>query len=224
VILLAQVNKKVTIIIVILILIGAGAYLLMKKVPQLPNNQTTVTQNKPATTGQTMQGTLKSLLSSGKSQKCEYVNKTEATSVSGTVYISNGKMKGDFTTVSGENKITGHMIVNSGYSYVWTDMMTKRGIKMAINQQQQQPSGVPANNQALDMNKTFTYTCQGWTEDNTVFTPPSDISFSTFALPPVRPSGVVPSNAGANPSACSACDNLPAGAAKDACKTQLHCQ
>ena len=195
---------------------------MTKKSPQLPNKQALVTQNKPAVTKQTIQGTIKSLLSAGKSQKCTYSNKLQATSVNGTVYVANGKIRGDFTSVSEQTKINGHMIVDSGYSYVWTEM-SKQGIKMAIDQQRSTSDST--NNQTPDINQTFTYTCQGWTEDDAIFTLPSDISFSTFALPLAQPSGVAPSNAGAIPStACSACDNLPVGTVRDACRTQLHCQ
>jgi hypothetical protein len=214
-------NKKIIIVVLILILIAAGAYLLMKKTPQAPVNHAPVTiQNKPANSkSQTMQGTIKSLLTAGKSQKCTYSSQLESSSVEGIVYVTNGKMKGDFTTTSKENKVTGHMIVDGGYSYIWTDL-TSKGIKMAIDLQQQ-PSSASANSQAPDINQSFSYTCQGWTPDNTVFAPPSNVSFTTFTLPS---SGAMPSGIQVPSAACSACDSIPAGAGRDTCRTQLHCQ
>lgn len=215
--------KKIIIILIILILLGVGAYLLMGRSYQPPTSQVPVSQNKPTSSGtQTIQGTIKSLLSAGKSQKCTYSSNLESGSVGGVVYIANGKMRGDFVSVTEQTKINGHMIVDSGFSYIWTDM-NKQGIKMAIDQKVQ-PTGTSANSQTPDINQTFNYTCQTWTEDNSMFTLPSDISFSTFTLPVVQPSGVAPSNNGTSTSVCSACDNLPAGSARDTCKAQLGCE
>jgi hypothetical protein len=222
-------NKNVAIVvgILILIIVGFVAYSAMKK-PSQPINKAMVTsENKPAASNSqtTAQGTLKSLLSSGKSQKCTYSYSRQSTTVSGTVYVANGKMRGDFVSPSGQSKVTGHMIIDGGYFYVWTDL-SNSGIKMAVNQEQ--PANAPvSNSQTPDINQSFTYSCQGWAEDDTLFVLPSSISFVTTTLP-VAPSssGVgTPSGAGVNPSSyCSACDNIPAGPGRDACRTQLHCQ
>ena len=117
------------------------------------------------------------------------------------------------------------MIIDGGYFYVWTDL-SNSGIKMAVNQEQ--PATAPVNNsQTPDINQSFTYTCQGWAEDDTLFALPSSISFMTTALP-VAPSSSgagTPSGTGTNPSSyCATCDNIPAGPGRDACRTQLHCQ
>jgi hypothetical protein len=209
--------------ILILFIIGSGAYLALKKSPQPSANKAPVTQNKSADSGaQTVQGTIKSLLSSGKSQKCTYSSNLESASVSGTLYVANGKMRGDFASGTEQAKISGHMIADGGFSYVWTDT-SKQGVKMAIDLEQQL-AGFLANNQTLDINQTFAYTCQGWTGDGSVFTLPSDITFSTFALPTVAPSGTVPSSKATNPSSCLVCDNLPAGSARETCKTQIGCK
>jgi|WetSurMetagenome_2_1015567.scaffolds.fasta_scaffold11632_2 hypothetical protein len=220
------VNRNVAIVVgvLILIIILIGGYSIFSKSQKPPTNNAPVTQNKPVNSGsQTIQGTIKSLLTSGKSQKCTYSSKIESTSVSGTVYVANGKMRGDFSTISEQSTISGHMIIDSGFSYIWTDM-NKQGIKMAIDQQQlQQPSGAPANNQTPDINKTFNYACQGWAGDGSMFNLPSDITFSTFTLPAASSSSAAPANKGTNSLNCSVCDNLPAGTARDTCKTQLKC-
>jgi hypothetical protein len=212
------VNKKIIIIIIVLVLIIVGV-LLVKKAPQSPTSQTP--QGSTETSSQKIQGTIKSLLSSGKSQKCTYSSKVESMTGNGTVYIANGKMRGDFTSITAETKVNGHMIVDAGYSYVWTDS-TKQGIKMAIDQAQ--PSGSPSDSQGPDLNQQFAYTCTGWSADNSIFTPPTDVTFSTFTLPVAQPSGVLPSGSEANPAGCSVCDNIPEGAARDTCKTQLNCE
>ena len=212
--------KKLLIVVSVLLVIGVGAYLLLGMKLQGSNTKTSITQNKSVSKTKSMQEVLKDLMASGKSQKCTYSNKLELVTVSGTIYIAGEKMRGDFTSVSKGNNISGHMIVDSQFTYTWTDV-SKRGVKVAINQQ---PSGGPLNNQALGINKTFSYNCQDWLGDSAMFVPPSDVVFATYMLPSGQPSGVVPSSAQDNASSkCSVCDNLPAGSGKDACKAQLHC-
>lgn len=217
-------NKNVAILIGVLIvfIVIFGTYSLTKKSPQSLTTQTPVTTEKKSTT-QTIQGTLKSLLLAGKSQKCTYSNKLESASINGTVYVANGKIRGDFTSGTEQTKVNGHMIMDSGYAYVWSDM-NKQGIKMAIDLKQQLPTGSPANSQTPDINQTFEYKCQEWAEDSTMFILPSTITFSTVALPGTQPSGATPSGT-INPAvACSICDKIPAGSGRDVCRTQLHCQ
>jgi hypothetical protein len=214
-------NKNIIIIVIILAIIAVGVYFFTSKPLKAPNSLSSTAQSKTESKTQTMQGTLRSLLSSGKSQKCTYSNKIESASIEGTVYVVNGKMRGDFISGTEEKKVNGHMIVDGKNSYVWTDS-SKQGIKMAYDPNEQTPSIVPANtnSQISDINKTFTYKCQGWAENNAVFSPPSDIAFSSFTIPSVS----APSGAETNPPACAACDNLPEGTAKNTCKTQLNCE
>jgi hypothetical protein len=225
---LTQVYKKIIIVLVILVLIGTGGYLVMKKPPQL-NNQAPTAQNEPETaTNATIQGTLKSLLTAGKSQKCTYSDKpettsAETTSVEGTVYVANGKMRGDFSSTSEQIKVNGHMIADGEYSYVWSDL-DNQGIKMLIDQQESSNAPTDTNTQTPDINQSYTFNCQGWTQDNTMFVPPSNITFSTFTLPSGLPSVAPPTDTDTNQSACAACDSIPAGEARNACKTQLNCK
>lgn len=220
-------NRKTVIIVTILIIICVGAYLLIKKSPQPVNDQTSIGQNNPEnSTSQTVQGTLKSLLSAGKSQKCTYSNKVDSATVEGTIYIANGKIRGDFTTTSEQTKMSGHMITDKEFSYTWNDL-SNQGIKMTINQEQQAPSdsSTEPNNQTSDINQTYTYTCQGWKEDAAMFIPPANITFSTFTLPNTQSNGTAPANGDStNSSMCATCDNIPAGEARDTCKTQLNCK
>jgi len=221
-------NKNVAIVggILILIIVGFFAYSAMKK-PSQPINKVVTSENKPATSNSqtTAQGTLKSLLTSGKSQKCTYSYDHQSTAVTGTIYVANGKMRGDFVSTSGQSKVAGHMIIDGGYFYVWTDL-SNNGIKMAVNQEQ--PTNAPVNSQTPDINQAFAYTCQGWAGDDTLFTLPSGISFMTTTLPAVPSSpgvGTPSSSVGTNPSSyCSVCDKIPAGSGRDACRAQLHCQ
>ena len=110
--------KKLAPIFLVLVIIGlgAGAFFATKKsTPQVSNNQAapTTVQQPTETKAESAQGSLKSLLTMGKTAKCTFSNKTESANVDGTVYVANGKMRGDFKTTYGKNTSSGHIIVDS---------------------------------------------------------------------------------------------------------------
>lgn len=219
-VLLVQMNKKI--IIAIVIIIGLGGYFLLNNKSQTSDNSL-VTSEKESAGEETISGTLKSLLFMGKSQKCTYSASVDSTTVTGIIYVADKKIRGDYSSTSEEMKISGHMIVDEKYSYVWTDA-SKQGFKMANDEQEKMSEdlkGKQVENQAVDLEKKFTYKCQGWSKDNSLFIPPSDISFSTFDVPSIEPSAFIPQDAGIN---CSTCDNVPEGTARDTCKSQLGCE
>jgi hypothetical protein len=217
------VNKKLVGILIVLILIGVGASFVVKRAPQTTTKQPpTVTKAPTVTPKETMQGTLRSLISSKKPQICTYSNDLGSASVSGTVYLADGKVKADFTSVSEENKISGHMIINDGYAYIWTGT-TSKGIKIVFDPNQ--PTGTPLNSQVPDLNQSFAYACKEWKTDASLFAPPLNVDFSLISVP-AQPSGAVSPASGSvtNGSACSVCDKLPAGESQVACRAQFHCK
>jgi hypothetical protein len=219
------VNKRLVVILIILIVIGIGASFFVKRAPQTLTKQLSPVSKLTPTVvpKETMQGTLRNLIYSKKPQVCTYSNKLGTVSVSGTVFIADGKMKADFATVSAENKINGHIVINNGYTYIWTGT-TNKGIKVVFDPNQS--AGLPINSQAPDLNQSFTYVCKDWVKDASLFTPPTNIDFSLISVPAMLPSGAVAPSSGAvtNESACLVCDKLPAGESQTACRAQFQCQ
>ncbi|MDP2632966.1 MAG: hypothetical protein Q8P25_04580 [Candidatus Curtissbacteria bacterium] len=221
-------NKKIILIIAaLLVVVGVGGFYAMQKSSKTSNDQTTSVNT--GSNSETIQGTLKNLLSGGKSQQCTYSNTQDSASVEGTIYIADGKMRGDYKTTSNGTTTSGHMIVDSAFSYIWTD--DNQGFKYPIPAEQPSASGPSGNAQinqenAPDLNQSFNYSCKGWNAENSVFTPPSSVNFQTFTIPTLPASVKNSANGASNDSApdCSICDNIPAGAARDTCKTQLKCQ
>lgn len=202
-------------LILIIILFG-GYYIIRSSHTTKPGQtKTTMAQNKVSKTPITLQGTLKNLLDSNKSEKCTYSANAGSSLLNGIVYVSDGKMKGDFT--SGINKaatVSGHIIIDSPNAYIWTDI-SKNGLKFSLASLTASNSAGVLNTQAPNLNQQVSYSCQNWKADNSVFTLPANISFTALNLPSVPDNG--------NKAACSACNNLPA-APQQACKTQLNCQ
>jgi hypothetical protein len=221
-------NKNIIIIAaIILVIAGGGVYFLSTKnknsaspSESIPNNvvSNANSQSKERNTSeQTAKQSIKNLLTSGVAQKCTYKDDSDDVNVEGAAYIANGKMRGDFST-SIEGKTTnGHMIYDGKTSYIWTDGMNT-GFKMDIDINKEQPTEKDTT-QGLDINKDINYTCSPWVIDQSQFTPPTTVNFSTFAIPSTVPSADSSEN---NKEACSACNSL-SGAAKTQCLTMLKC-
>jgi len=226
-------NKKILLIlgILVLVLLGAGVFFLSKlgstqNQPELIQNQKTpsTAQSNTGNKSGPIETTLKSLLSMGKSLKCSFSNNTKDASVSGTVYAGSGKVRQDFQTNAAGIATSGHVIVDSSTMYMWTDT-SNQGFKFALDQVSS-PSSGSAQSQTPDINKAMNFSCKGWSIDNSFFVLPSKVTFQSFTVPSASQSGGTTggSGVGAPKSACAACDNLPAGEARNACRTQLKCQ
>ncbi len=215
-----QKNKIVVGIVILLVVLLGGVFLTMNKSKSqtsTPSAKVGQPEMQKATT-ETAQGTLKSLVASGKSVKCSFSNSaTDSAKVSGTVYVSSGKMRGDFKTTSNDS-VSSHVIVDSQNSYIWTDM-SKQGYKFAIANQQQ--TNAAGRSQGPDMNQTVDYSCQDWSVDGSVFALPTDITFTS----PIMPAASSTTGGGSTgvSAQCAVCDNIPAGSGRDACKAQLRC-
>lgn len=219
-------NKKAlpVIIILLLLVLGLGVVLVMSKKssPSVSENtvvQTPAVAQKTETTEQPAQETLKSLLTGGKSQKCTFSNTTDATTVNGTVYIAKGKIREDFKSTAAGVETNTHVIVDSTYSYMWTEN-SQQGFKFPITQEPTATSSPSQSSQSVDLDQMLNYTCSGWTEDDSLFKLPANVTFQSFTVPSLPPTG----SASGSADQCSVCDDLPAGDAQDTCKTQLHCQ
>ncbi|OGM27720.1 hypothetical protein A2962_02580 [Candidatus Woesebacteria bacterium RIFCSPLOWO2_01_FULL_39_61] len=213
-------NKKVliTIIIIALLLIGGGVYVMSTS-----NNSKTV----PVTTtgtdinniqepSQVSQRSLKDLLAAGISQKCTFKDVSNDVEIEGTSYIANGKVRGDFSTTAEGKTSVGHSIFDGKASYVWMDG-SSTGLKMEIDTSATSTTEA-STQQGLDLNKTIDYNCDAWLQEESVFNPPSDVTFTSFVVPT---SSAGDSTQG-NQNLCSPCNSLT-GEQKTQCLTALKC-
>lgn len=166
--------KKALPIIIILLVLGTGAYYLnSKKQLQLPQTQ--------KQKGEGMVGSIQDALSKSLSLKCEYPdeegNKT-------TTYIKAGAIRADaYASVNGQRRNT-HMIMKDEKLYTWDDEK-KEGMMMSLKSVQNtqvQPQTGTQNTQSKedvvgDLEKYKDY-CKSATVSDSLFTPPSDIKFT----------------------------------------------
>lgn len=169
-------------------------------------------------------GTLAALAARGGSWKCDVTQVSDAGSTTGTVYVSGGKVRGDFTTNgTSAGTMESHMISDGSDIYVWSSMMPT-GMKMKATAQSQTDHA--ASSQQDYYNQNYDYRCAPWSEDAAQFTLPATVTFNDMSA---MMQGV---GAGTDMKAkdqmpagmdCSMCEQAPTEDAKAACKAALHC-
>lgn len=169
-----------------------------------------------ASANQNQQTSLKDLWRSGVSQKCTFADG----SVTGTTYVSDGQMKGDFSTSVNGKSTTSHMIVQGDSSYVWMDGQTQ-GFKVSIENISQQIGA--SSSGSIDLNREFNVECQSEAVESSQFILPQNVQFQDMGsinqnMTKATNSGTIDLKA----TQCGACDKLPGGA-KDQCKKALSC-
>lgn len=204
----------------LIIVFGIGAYFLAQN--KAGNSSVKETLKAPTTNStKSAESTLKELIASKVPVKCSYSTDAGTAKIAGTVYVSGGKIRGDFSTMAGKTEIKGHMATDEKYVYTWTDG-TNQGYKFAIDTNAEAKGTTSdSNSQKPDFNQKFNYSCTPWVPDNKMLELPQNVTFTTFSLPG---SQALPTGSSINnQSACQACSGLPAGEAKTMCLTQLKC-
>src|SRR3569623_566933 len=109
---------------------------------------------------------LRSLLASNASQQCSFDNGQS----SGTIYVSAGRMRGDFAVKSGEASAQSHMVISNNIAYVWIDGMNQ-GYRMPF----EDLSASSSNKQSggVDADAKVATKCGPWQANDSSFTLPT---------------------------------------------------
>lgn len=161
--------------------------------------------------------TMRELMASNVSQKCDFSEPQSNTS--GTVYIANGKVRGDFTSQVNGKPMMGHMIADSSSSHVWMDGMAQ-GFKTTFTAQATSSSN---SQQGLDPDRKTDYKCTAWTADAALFVVPTNIKFMDPGAMMGGASGGASGSVSGSASQCAMCDQAPASA-RAQCRAALHCE
>ena len=199
-------NNKVIIAIIAVIVVAGAIFMLTRKetnAPVVESNTEATTQRESGVSVET--ASIKSLIESGKNQKCTFKSSEHNAETAGTMYIAEGKMRGDFTVDASGAKTTSHMMHDGTTSHVWVDGQ-ESGFKMSIDAN----AHGTTQTQAVDPNKNYEYNCEKWSADRTKFELPAGVTFNEM---PTLPSGSM--DAGASNShdtkamQQAICNNLP---------------
>lgn len=218
-------NKQLLIAAAVLLLLGGGLY--MYKAQNSSNQESMMSGGSKNASNESIQGTLKDLAAKGVPMQCAFSNTAETGESSGTVYISGDNMRGDFSVKQPDGTmITSHMIRVDNSTYTWSSNQ-KQGMKMTISKEDVDAMKKDAEDMMKDEPEQFNvddqsmnYNCKPWLPNKEFLTPPSDITFTDLSEQLKK---VQESVGGSMKAACSACDNAPAGDAREQCKKALGC-
>lgn len=215
-------SKKILILLLVVVLFVGGYILLRGQSTENPDNNA---MNEPAEEEMTEENVdmtmgknskLFDLLALGIPQRCSYEDLGGEYEASGTTYIGNGMIRGDYVTRINEQTQSGHTIYDGTKSYVWLDG-SQTGFVLDVGQTAEEV-GVPKEAQmGLNMEKEIDYSCVAWEIDETKFVPPGDVEFTIYAIPT---SGRVQVRTENDP--CELCDTL-SGEQKTQCLETLKC-
>ncbi len=215
-------NKQavVGIVAAVLILVGAGAVYTLGKTKNAPE-PTSIAKSVTPTPSGSMQASVAGIFKSTKNQKCEFDTKTENGETKGTIYATPDKAYGQiFTTAAGKTQSIS-VIRNEDAFYVWGDAFPQ-GIKMTMSVEEMGQKITGSQFANFDPNHKTDFTCVGWTPDELMFSPPTNVKFVDLGGS-MSVTGGQTKTTGTPSSQCSLCNSMT-GQAKTACLSSFHCK
>lgn len=159
----------------IIIALGIFAYTRKAHVP------TDLLKANPTEKG--LVNSLQALLSSRATQKCAFSQIVKGSSRTGTVYMTDGEMRGDFTISNGAR--SAHMLTDGREARFWADN-GEPGVVIKYRNGEPNVSDVP---DTINLASAIEYSCESWTPDDALLLPPTDVIFKTAeSLIPDTPS------------------------------------
>lgn len=222
------------------LVVGVVAFILIFKIqPGVDNvdNQNSA-NNSESNNQQTSEpisgkGSLNSLLALTKNLECtiEYTASTSEPAISGSYFVSEGKLRGDFVVPStGMNgDIISSMIMANDMFYSWSEIEGQSyGMKMTINENQEikNETNTPDSHEAVPLEAEVNYNCKPWLiVDASIFEPPADVLFKEYdtAVKSGMEYGTVYDEASTTQSPCALCEQVPAGEGRTQCKANFKC-
>ncbi len=220
-------NKTVIGIVLAVVVVAAGGWYFYSS-----NNGDASNRMMAANTPESTRSSLKDLMARGTS-KCTVSNSVANSESTGTVYIGDGKMRGDFETVmtGQEMTIESHMINDGEFIYTWSNAMPQ-GVKLPVDKANMSGQPNAPQNDQIDMyNADVSYECDSWSVDEKQFELPKSVTFVDIST--MMPGAGAGAGAGAgtqgsmNPPSksqqCQMCDSAPEPQ-RTQCRQALQCR
>jgi hypothetical protein len=170
---------KIIVGIAALAVLGGGAYLVMqKKVVSTSTEVERVTNSEAPAAAGAFSGSITDLSKRGGSWKCSVDTSTAQAASSGTVYVSGAKVRADFAiNAQGYGTMNAYMIADGEYTYSWSSVMPQ-GMKAKMTAEGE--SDAATSGQGMDAHHNYSYDCEAWIPDESVFVVPTEITFTTI--------------------------------------------
>ncbi|MCX6746296.1 MAG: hypothetical protein NTX00_04770 [Candidatus Parcubacteria bacterium] len=174
-------------------------------------------------------GSIDDFLKQNKNMKCVLQAKDGTDITSGTTYSSGTMVRSDFQTNAGGQNMTGHFITDGTWMYSWSDLTKAQGMKIKLSDMQNEAAQAKTESQDYkNYGEKLDYQCYNWIPDQSMFNPPSDVTFSDFSemLKSLQQNlGNMPALQNTNnQSLCSTCNSISDAATKAQCLKSLNCK
>lgn len=160
--------------VIAVVVIGGGIWYYATSDTPMPQGEQTALEN--GKTGNKGSGSLSSLFGMTGSYTCTISSGAPGGIARGTVYISDGNVRGDFVTVENNGQeIMVSMIQSGEYMYNWSSAASQ-GVKMKIDTGTSMSIG-NAGEAQFDTSAAVDYSCEMSSVDANLFVPPSEVQF-----------------------------------------------
>ena len=115
------------------------------------------------------------------SYKCTVTQNVQNIESTGTVYIKDTKVNGEFSSTVNGTKMNINFIVRDGYSYTWTSMMPTMGYKVKINTDNTSDKNKQTSaSYSWNAEQIGDYNCETWVADEAKFAVPASVNFTAI--------------------------------------------
>jgi len=204
---------------VIVILLGGGAwYFMQSETDETNTNSETTAQN-------TDVRSIAQIMEGGDSMKCTFSQNDQYAVQSWTMYVDGQKVRGDYTATGTDVNATpwnGHILSDGEWHYNWgtyqgQNVATKvklSSIETDVNVNSN------TNVQTYDYDQSTNMDCDDWRVDNSLFVPPSDVSFTDLSAQMEQIEAMTNT---AQATQCAACDATGDASTRETCRQALGC-
>ena len=206
--------------IILLLIVATGGIFFLKSSKSPAQTQSINTQATKPTSSNPATDSILSLISGGKTVNCSITYPDNKGT--GSIFVSDKKFAGDFTTKDTSGKeTTGHMISDGTFMYIWSAAMPT-GIKVNLENTKNMAQNSTVSS-SFDVNQKVGLKCSPWLPDDSKFTVPSNVKFQDMSelLKQFQPQVTTTPTETGTKTGTSPCDQVPAGAARTACENAI---
>ncbi len=118
--------------------------------------------------------------------KCSVNQNVGNVTTTGTVYMDNGMVRGEFAADYSGQKVNVTFLMKEGFTYVWNSMMPTQGFKIKsdttvdVTGAKAQATGEIHTSANTYLEQIGDYNCEAWTADSSKFIVPTTVTFSAM--------------------------------------------
>ena len=169
----------------------------------------------------TIEGSLNTLVNLGRDIKCTFRASETEGEYAQTTYVSGEKIRTDMKMTFDGKTQNVYSIMDDSWIYTWNDITPGKGTKMNIDTFKDQDYIEETDSEEefqINPDETHSFKCVAWVPDTSKFVPPSDVEFMDLSsITDIATNIMNSQNNGEKIDACSVCDYIPDGKAKEDC-------